>query len=148
MVNLLQYLTRDRMAVFNAGSHAEILRKLVELCLRDDPPEQRSQMCDELLKSGGMKDQMLDQGFAITHGRMDDLPDIRASVGLLGPAARFARGAPLHTVFCAIIPAGKSSHYLSFMARLSRLLLLPEAAEVFRSQDPERILELIRRFES
>ena len=148
MASLLEYIERDRIAVLDDGAHDELLRRLVDLCLRDDAPEPRDRMRADLLRAGRMKDQPLGQGFAITHARLDDLPDIRAGLGLLGPGARFSRGAPPHTVFCAIVPAGRSSHYLSFMARLSRMLLQPGAADVFRARDPDRIMDLVRRFES
>lgn len=148
MVNLLHYVERDRLVVLEAGHHDEILKSLVEVCLRDYEPAGRERLRAELIRSGQMKDQPLGQGFAITHARLDNLPDIRISIGLLAPPARFCRGAPVHTVFCTMIPAEKSSHYLSFMARLSRLLAQPGAAEVFQSRDADRILKFIEAFEA
>lgn len=148
MVNLLHYIERNRIVVLEAGQHDEILKNLVELCLRDYEPARRERLLVEILRSGQMKDQPLGQGFAITHARLDDLPDIRMSIGLLAPTARFCRGAPAHTVFCTMIPADKSSHYLSFMARLSRLLTQSGAAEVFESRDADRIMKLIEQFET
>lgn len=145
MINLTRFLPPERIVALKLHAHDEILYALIRRCL--DSEAEVAGVLATLSEPRHMKDQPLDHGFAITHARLDRLSDIRVSVGLLETPAAFCRGPRVHTVFCALIPADRSSEYLSFLARLGRLLLTPGAEEAFRSADPARVASFIRTFE-
>lgn len=95
----------------------------------------------------GLVEHELTPGFALLHARVDEPGDLRVRVVLLGSPWTCGRLPPAHTVICVRVPAAASRAYLGFMARLSRMLLAPDAAAAFESADVDRILEFIHAFE-
>lgn len=148
MVSLSTYLGRDSLLRIESGRHDEVLNALVRHCLRDHPEAEREQIRGRLAVGNRMKDQNMGGGFAITHARVDTIRDIRMAVGLLGGQARFCKGAPVHTVICAIIPADKANEYLGLMARLCRLLTQPDVDKIFAAGDADRVFERIKAFDA
>jgi mannitol/fructose-specific phosphotransferase system IIA component (Ntr-type) len=148
MVSLSTYLGRDSLIRIESGHHDEVLNALIHHCLRDHPEAEREQIRGRLEGGNRMKDQNMGGGFAITHARLDTVRDIRMAVGLLGRQARFCKGAPVHTVICAIIPVDKANEYLGLMARLCRLLTQPDVDKIFAAGDADRIFERIKAFDA
>lgn len=148
MVSLSTYLARDSLVRIESGPHDQVLETLIRHCLRDYPEAEQARVCDVLEGGNRMKDQNMGGGFAITHARLDTVRDIRMAVGLLGRQARFCKGAPVHTVICAIIPVDKANEYLGLMARLCRLLTQPDVDKIFAAGDADRIFERIKAFDA
>lgn len=147
MVNLLSYITADSLLSIDSDSHAEIQKHLLDRCLDGMPEQTRSALTRKLLGKRGLQEVNLGGGFALSHARLEELGDLRMSVGLLGRKIRYLKGPPVQTVFCVVLPNARSRYYLSLMARLTRLISHPEASEAFHSGDRQAILRTVRQFE-
>ena len=148
MIKIEQYLQPDRIVAMRTIDHDEIVNQLVAICLRDMDPDSRARLRKKALRAMSMKDQGLGKGFAITHARIDEMDEIRVAAGFLPQPVRFARWPDVHTVFCAIIPSGKASAYLGFMARLCRMLMQPGPRSAFATGDREQVLRKVRAFDA
>lgn len=145
MVDLSRYITSRAIVEVVLGDHEGILRQLVDHCLPDFRPDSRAAVTRDILDKGRRQEINLGEGFALSHARLDDLPDIRVAVGLLRAPTRYVSGPAVRTIFCVILPTSQSRQYLQMMARLTRLISRPEAAEAFRSGDVEKVSDFFRR---
>lgn len=146
MINLADYLRRDRLITPGPAAHDVIVRALLDACLRDAADLSEAVRAETLAGAHRMSEQALAPGFAIVHARMAEGADIRMAAALFGAPRPFGRCGAAHTVFCALIPPTKSREYLSLLARLSRLLTAPGAEAAFRSGDPEAVAQFVREF--
>ncbi len=148
MIDLTPYFVRERMVTLAPASRDALVLQLIDVCLGEQAQGEPDTIARrrEILRA--IKDQPLGAGFALSHARISAGGEIRFSIGLLREPHTFGHAANVHTIFCALIPENRSREYLSFLARLSRLLMMPHAAEVFRGGNPDRILELVRTFQT
>lgn len=146
MINLADFLAKDRLIPLAPASRDAIVHALLDVCLKEDATLSETDRAAALGNVRAMRDQALGKGFALTHARIARSRGILISAGLFRRPAPFGHCGPTHTVFCALIPEEKSREYLSLIARLSRLLSAPDAEEIFQSGDPERIHRFIREF--
>lgn len=143
MIRLPDYLNRRTLHALEPDTHDAMLRVMLQRCYAQSDETLPPDRLDELVRAHALKDQPLGDGFALSHARIDALPDIRLTVGLLGRPHRFLRRSAVHTIFCILIPIDHSREYLALLARLSRLLERPGAAEVFRAADIDGLLSFL-----
>ncbi len=147
MINLLDYVTPDRIISVNSDKRLEILKQLIAVTLQEEPQHLHDTVFNEITTLSRKKEISLGEGFGLAHARIDSDGPIRFGAALLGRTIKYRKGDRVHTIFCLVVPDTKSRMYLSLMARLTRMLASPDAPKVFRNADPEEIMEFVRAFE-
>ncbi len=147
MTRLRDFISSKRIVRVEDTNHRHILETLVTTALDGRENPIRDTAVKEILADRSAKELNLGNGFAVSHTRLDALDQIRVSIGLLPQPVKHYAGDPVHTVFCILIPNAQYRPYLTFLARLTRLISTDGAARVFLSADVDRISEIIAEFD-
>jgi mannitol/fructose-specific phosphotransferase system IIA component (Ntr-type) len=148
MISLLEHVPEQHIVALVETKREDIIHRLVEHALPGETEAMRKQIFRDITAFSRKKEVAMGNGFILAHTRTEKITDIAMSIGLLAEEVKYRRGEIAHTVICIVVPDSMSRAYLSLMARLARLLSQPDAKDVFRSQDPVAVRELIRRFEN
>lgn len=148
MTRLRDFISTERIVPIGDTSHRHILETLVATAVDGRDQSVRDNAVTAILADRTSKELNLGNGFAVSHTRLDTLDQIRVSVGLLAQPVRHYAGDPVHTVFCILIPNAQYRPYLTFLARLTRLISTDDAGDVFSSADVDRIARMIADFDA
>jgi mannitol/fructose-specific phosphotransferase system IIA component (Ntr-type) len=147
MVKLLSYLNEEDILEFSEFNDNQINRALIRQCLKELSTEFQEKAFNMLGMKKNGKNLDLSKGFALTHLRLDEVDDIKMSIGVFPEKGKFGKNARIQAIFCMIIPETKCQTYLSLMAHLTRILSHKDAPKVFRIGNKEGIIDFISRFE-
>ncbi|MCA1753891.1 MAG: PTS sugar transporter subunit IIA [Spirochaeta sp.] len=147
MVSLLSYISTDRIVDIDSQQREEILKQLIAKTLEGEASGLQDKVYKEITSKSHKKEVNMGKGFALAHARIEGIEDIRVSVGLLPNKIKYRKGDPVHTIFCIAIPNDMSRVYLSLMARLTRMLSLPDAGPKFEKANHVEIVSFIEEFE-
>ena len=92
----------------------------------------------------------MEGGIAIPHAAVDGIPEVVTSLGIAKQGIPFATldGKPGQILVCLAIPRSKKLQHIRTLAEIAKLLSRPEVREqILDCQDPESVLEVIRRQE-
>lgn len=148
MISLLEHVPEQHIVTLPETKREDIIHRLIASALPGESEVLHKQIFRDITSFSRKKEVPMGSGFILAHTRTDKITDIAMSIGLLSEEIKYRRGEMAHTVICIVVPDSMSRAYLSLMARLARLLSQPDAQDVFRSQDPVAVRELIRRFEN
>ena len=88
----------------------------------------------------------LNNGFLISHSRIDELKDIH--VGLITFEKKtYYEKKEVKAVFCILVPENNHRAYLSILAHISRLFSRPKAEEIFSCDNIDKIVEFVKEME-
>lgn len=147
MIELLSYITEDNIVELDSRKYDEYTPVLIRQCLSDFPVSEQESIIASVKHINKKKDLNLTKGFALLHFRLDTIPGIRLSVGILPPPEKEGKTETACAVFCIIIPDAQCRTYLSLMAHLTRLLSKPGAKMLFHKGNKKEIVEFIHDFE-
>jgi mannitol/fructose-specific phosphotransferase system IIA component (Ntr-type) len=147
MVKLISYLSEDNILEFSEYKESETLEKLFKTCVKDYSEEINKRVTDILEAKKNGKCLNLTKAFALTHIRLDEVDNIKVSIGLFGKKVKINKSNRVQALFCLVIPESKCQTYLGLIAHLTRLLSEDKAESVFRSGNRKGIMEFIESFE-
>lgn len=145
MISLLDYLTKDKILCNINGDYKDILKEIINTTLNNYSEKTKEKAINTLFKRENYGSTNIGQGFAIEHGRIDNLDKINVGLALLKNKYSGLAGGPIEVVICIIVPTNKNRVYLSLLAHISRVLSHPEAKEIFKCENADKIIEFIKR---
>lgn len=134
-----------------AGSLEEVLTEMARRIAAAGVVPDEAELARRLLERERLGCTGLGGGVAIPHCKVRGISDIVFSIGSCPSGVDFHApdGIPVTLIFLILSPAEAPAAHLQTLARISRLLKTPGAAESLRAaESPERLLEALREAEA
>ena len=88
----------------------------------------------------------MEDGIAIPHAAVDDLPEVLATLGIAPEGVPFESldDAPARILVCLVIPRSKKLQHIRTLAEIAKLLSrAPVREQLLHCDDPQQVLEVI-----
>ncbi len=136
MIDLASYFAPDHFLTISEPDLPAAIERLVSTLTPSD------------MRASAFSSVPLGRGILLCHARTSAIEgDLRVGVGFLAHPWRGTGQPEIHTIIVVIVPRDRARDYLTFLARLTRVLSSPAAADALMRHDVAGFEGLLRAHE-